>query len=95
MQAPNDLFYTAINPISKKPIWMAVLCKAMGMKKSVPDMLFLYQSRAFFVEYKIGNGKPDKWQRELFEKIEQIGFNIYVVHSIGELRDVLKKEMVI
>lgn len=95
MQAPKDLFYTAINPISQKPIWMAVLSKAMGMKKSVPDMLFLYRGRAFFVEYKFGKCKPDKWQRELFEKIEQLGFNVYVVHSIYELQDVLKKERVI
>lgn len=94
MTAPKELFWTAINPISQKPVHLAVLSKAMGMRKSVPDMLFLYQGRAFFVEYKTGKGNPDKSQKELFAELENQGIKVYIVRSIDDLRDVLKKEVI-
>lgn len=93
--APKDLFWTAINPISQKPVHLAVLSKSMGMRKSVPDMLFINQGRTFFIEYKADKGKPDKSQRELFAELESQGINVYIVRSIEDLQDVLKKERVI
>ncbi len=95
VQAPKNLFWTAINPISQKPVHLAVLSKAMGMRKSVPDMLFIYNGYPFFVEYKADKGSADKSQRELFEWMDRLKINIYIVRSIDDLLDVLKKERVI
>lgn len=77
----------------RNPITGALL-KRMGMVKGIPDYFFFYPLGGYhglFIEFKYGNKKQTKEQKQFFEKAQDIGYKCIVVYSAKEAIDAIKE----
>lgn len=87
---PNDVYWTAVNPVPAKSKAVAGLSKAMGLKPGAPDLVFCIKGRFVGVEVKAGKGTPSKVQDKAHEAITLSGGMVHTVRSIDELAGFLE-----
>lgn len=87
--APDDLFWTAINPVPGKSPAIAGLSKALGMRAGVADFLFIWQGIPFFIELKAKGGRQSPAQRETSLAVAKASTLTHVCRSIEEVEFVL------
>lgn len=63
----------------------------MYQKKGVPDLLIIINGITIFIETKIKYNKPSAIQLAVINEIKEAGCYAYVVYSIEEAKEVLKK----
>jgi hypothetical protein len=69
----------------------AGIAKAMGQRAGFADLMILYDSRAYFIEFKSMEGRQSKAQKEFEADIVATGFPHYeIVRSIPGLVGVLR-----
>lgn len=65
--------------------------KAMGLKKGVPDLLFVHQSQAYFIELKTAKGRLSDDQIDCHDDIIAAGGRVATCRSIKEVARMLKE----
>lgn len=65
--------------------------KAMGVRPGIADLVFL-RTPPFVVEFKTGDGRMSKEQRDIAAALNLMGINTHVVRSIDQLVTVLEAE---
>lgn len=60
--------------------------KALGVIPGVADTIFLWDGKAYFLEFKTPDGRQSKAQREWQEVVERAGFRYEIVRSEAEFR---------
>ena len=93
VQKPKDLFWTAINPVSFKTENVRRYSAAMGMKAGVPDMLFIHNSKTFFIEMKSAKGSLDDTQKNVIFEINDCGVHVYVCKSLDYFIEIINGEL--
>ena len=63
---------------------------AMGLKAGIPDLAFVYQGRALFIELKAPAGRVSADQRQMFAKLERAGTHVEVCTTPEEVVAVLE-----
>lgn len=65
------------------------LCIKLNGFVGIPDRLILLSSgRMFFVEFKRKGEKPRKIQRVMHDKLERLGFKVYVIDDKDKMEEV-------
>ena len=95
IKSKND-FWTYMPFGEKRNIITGALLKAKGTKKGVPDFLILKRQKTttkiIWLEVKTGKNKQTQEQIDFENKISGMyNEDYYVIHSIQELKEVLKK----
>ncbi|RMG05762.1 MAG: VRR-NUC domain-containing protein [Acidobacteria bacterium] len=63
-----------------------------GFIKGFPDLLVLGKNgKHFFIELKVGRNTLSPTQAEIIQKLRTFGHEVFVVYSIEQLREILKK----
>jgi hypothetical protein len=88
---PDGPYWTAINPVPAKSKAVAGISKAMGLRAGVPDFLFVFRGKVYFIELKRPKGTVSKDQKEHFENINLAGGYTAVIrdfdHFILQLKE--------
>ena len=87
---PNDVWFTAVNPIPSKTPAVAGRSKAMGMKAGVPDLVLIVDGQFIGIELKTTKGRPSKSQVRCFNSIHDAGAIVHVCNSLEQVVDVLR-----
>lgn len=66
-----------------------MILKGMGMKAGVPDLLIVYDQRAYFVELKSAKGVLSEAQKEVHAALWRAKTPVAVVRSLDEFRALL------
>jgi hypothetical protein len=88
---PDGPYWTAVNPIPAKSKAAAGLSKAMGLRAGTPDLLFVWQGKAIFVELKTSDTRLSVAQQNAHTEILLSRGTVFTVRSLDELIDVLEK----
>lgn len=74
----------------KRHINEAKRLKAMGTRPGSPDLMFVYEGQAFFMELKAGRGKLSPAQEQCRLDLRRAGAMVETVRSLDEALDVLR-----
>lgn len=81
---PSDCVYFAVpNGGWRKPTEAAIL-NGMGVKAGVPDLVFVYQGRALFIELKALKGRLTPIQRMMCFKLKAAGASVETARTYDE-----------
>lgn len=67
--------------------------KATGLTPGVADLIFLYNTRAYFIELKTEKGYQDAVQRDWQAQVERQGFNYFLVRSLEDFKSLIETLM--
>lgn len=70
----------------KLDVRTAARLKSMGLKAGVPDLMLVYDGRAYFAELKAPKGKLSPAQLDTHEKLLRAGAAPHVCRSVDDLR---------
>lgn len=89
-------FILAIPQEGKRNIITAVNLKRMGMRRGIPDYLFMHKSNKYsglWIEFKAGKNKLTKDQKIFFEDAmsPEANYKCVVVYSAKEAIDAIKE----
>lgn len=90
LAAPDDLFWTAINPIPGKNAAAAGLSKAMGLRAGVADLLFIHEGLPLFIELKAKAGRESPAQRETSALAGRAATMTWICKSVEEVEAKLR-----
>lgn len=62
------------------------ILSGLGMKKGVPDIILIHDSRAHFIELKSAKGVLSPAQREVHEALARAGCPVAVCRNIDDVR---------
>ena len=71
----------------------AMMDKGKGLQKGRSDMVFYYKGTATMIEFKIETGRQSKDQIEWQKRIELAGFKYYIIRSLEEFQELIKKQL--
>ncbi len=61
---------------------MAVYKFTSPNRAAVPDRMFIYNGRVFFIEFKRGDQKPTEAQAREHERLRQQKINVFVIDDV-------------
>ena len=64
--------------------------KATGLLSGVSDLIVIQPNRIIFVELKLPTGKQQKSQIDFQNKVNNLGFEYYVVRSLEEFKEIIR-----
>ena len=67
--------------------------KAVGLVAGVSDTIFLWRGTALLIEFKTPTGRQSAKQKEWQAKAEAQGFRYYIVRSLEDFQDLIKKTL--
>lgn len=67
--------------------------KALGVIPGVADTVFLWDGKAYFLEFKTPDGRQSKAQREWQDKINANGFNYFIVREFVQFQELIMQIM--
>jgi len=67
----------------------AAKLKAMGVVPGIPDFVFHFWKRSFFIELKTPHGNPSTAQQNIHSLFNEHGFLVWVVRSLEEFQKVI------
>ena len=76
---------------TRKRFEMGIL-KAMGVRAGVPDLAFIHDGRAFFIELKAERGALTKSQKETIPRLRAAGAETFVCRSVEDVQRVLRSQ---
>ncbi len=65
--------------------------KAMGLRSGVSDMVLIFPGQVVFVEVKDEKGKQSDNQRRFQDKVNELGFDYFLVKSVEDVEKVVDK----
>lgn len=77
--------------LTLKHIFNFPLLQALGAYRGVPDRIIHYQNKVIYLEIKKPDGKMSQYQQEFQRQCNEDGIDYWVVSSIEELEQCLKK----
>ena len=83
--APDDLWWTSVNPVPAKSKAVAGMSKALGMRAGVPDFIFLYRGQALLIELKSSKGRESPAQREMSLLAAKAAVPTFICRSVDEV----------
>jgi hypothetical protein len=85
---PNEL-----GVFKKCPGYFAILNRFLhlGLRKGIPDMLLVVNSKLVFIEFKTLSGSTSEAQKRWIESLESTGALVYVCRSSEEAIDIIEK----
>ena len=91
-----NIMYFAIPNGGNRNVITATKLKSEGVQKGIPDICLLKDGRAYFLEIKKPKtdkpkGYLSKDQKAMIERINEAGCDVAVIHSVGELVEMLNK----
>ena len=88
---PDGPVWTAVNPVPAKSRAAAGKSKAMGLRAGWPDLMFVWRTRALFVEVKAPGGRAPQYQRAVHAELEAVGAAVRIVRGVEEMQAVLRE----
>lgn len=61
--------------------------------KGIPDRIFLYQGRVFYIEFKAPGKKPTVLQERVHRKIREQGIMVFVIDNIEDGKKAIRGMM--
>lgn len=89
--ALGDRFFWTTIPAGGGGLIRGKQLKAKGYIAGVPDILLVKESRAYWIEIKVGKGTLSANQKTLLPVLERNGMPTAVCRDVYEVEDVLKK----
>lgn len=89
--ALGDRFFWTTIPAGGGGLIRGKQLKDKGYRAGVPDILLVKESRAYWIEIKVGKGTLSSKQKTLLPVLERNGMPTAVCRDIYEVEDVLKK----
>ena len=86
---PDDAWWTAI-PAGGGGRLRGAILKGMGYKAGTPDILIVWQGRAYWIELKAPKGAVSKAQVATFERLRYAGATVDVCRSVHEVADMIE-----
>jgi hypothetical protein len=86
----RDLFYAIPNGGSRRMI-EAMQLKAQGVVPGVADMEFKWKGKCYLFEFKYKNGKQSEAQKKWQEKVENHGFDYFVINDDEAFKRIFSK----
>lgn len=68
----------------------AMKFKAIGVVAGMPDLCFLWNGKAHFMELKTSRGKVSPIQKKVHEAITAQNIEVHIVRSVGEFEFLIK-----
>ena len=81
---PNGAF------VSKRE---AMKLKATGLVAGVSDLIIIQPKRCIFIEVKLEKGRQSQQQIEFEKKVKNLGFEYYLVRSLEDFQNIIKKTL--
>lgn len=82
---PEQVVWTAINPIPAKSKAVAGLCKAMGLKAGILDLAFWWDGKAALIELKAMSGTWSPAQKDTIRRFKKCGIETRTCRSLAEV----------
>lgn len=82
---PQQVVWTAINPVPAKSKAAAGLSKAMGLKAGIPDLCFWWAGRSALIELKAMSGTWSDAQKDMMARLRGIGVPTRTARSLAEV----------
>lgn len=57
--------------------------------RAVPDQLFIFEGRVFFIEFKAPGKKPTKLQSKIHKTMQSHGAEVYVIDDLQKGKDLI------
>lgn len=90
-RAVKDLFWFAVpNGGARSPI-EAKIMKGTGTRPGVPDLAFVHEGRAYFLEVKAENGRPSEHQLRAVDDINRAGGFACIAYGLDRALRVLEE----
>lgn len=83
--APEDLWWTAVNPKPAKSRSVATMSKAMGLRAGAPDLVLCWHGQFLGVELKNSKGTLSDVQLEEHQRMERAGMALVTVKTLAEM----------
>jgi hypothetical protein len=80
----SDVLWTTV-PLGGGGRTRGALLKAMGALAGLPDLMFLFDRRAFFIELKTQDGELSGAQRETHARLKAGNYDVAVCRSVEEV----------
>jgi hypothetical protein len=64
---------------------------ANGMMSGVSDLIVIMENEVLFIECKTEVGKQSDKQKDFQSAVENLGFKYYIVRSLEEFKDVIRR----
>lgn len=87
----RGLFFAVNN--NSEHVARAMNRKAVGLVAGVSDTIFLWRGKALLIEFKTPTGRQSAKQKEWQERAEAQGFRYYIVRSLEDFQDLIKKTL--
>ena len=87
---PRYLIFSVPNGGSRSAKEAAIL-SAEGVMPGVSDLIVVVDGRVLFIEMKAPNGRQSRYQREFQERIEVLGFEYRICHSVAEFMETVSQ----
>jgi len=88
IQSEKELQKDVANLLRQRNIWFGAshMDKRSRFTMGAPDFLFVYLSRPFAFECKVGNNKPTEEQYRTHVQMRENGWLVFVVRSLEEAK---------
>lgn len=83
---PQSVFWTTF-PAGGGGVVRGARLQGMGLKPGVPDLMFIFASRTYFIEVKAEGGRLSTCQRECHEDLFEAGACVATCRSIDDVRE--------
>jgi len=80
----TDVFFTTF-PAGGGGKLRGAFLKRMGLVPGVPDVLIVYQGRAYWIELKSDSGQLSKTQKDTIAALNTAGSHVMICHSVEEV----------
>ena len=87
----GDKFFWTTIPAGGGGLVRGKQLKAKGYIAGVPDILLVKESRAYWIEIKVGKGTLSANQKTLLPILERHGMPTAICHDVYDVEGVLKK----
>ena len=88
----NTLQKECLNILKKNHIYCINMYGSSRTGKGTPDILACIKGKFFAFELKVENNDTSDIQKYRLKKIRESGGHGYVIRSVNELNDILKRE---
>ena len=90
----NEILSTVFKQLPKSvAMKLASKFKAMGLSKGVSDTIVMLPNKTIYVEFKTATGRQGKEQKEFQEVCEGLGQEYYLVRSVEEFKELIKRQL--
>lgn len=82
---PEEVIFTAINPVPAKSKAVAGLSKALGLRAGIPDIALWWAGKAALIEMKAMTGTWSPAQKDMIRRFRKCGIETRTCRSLAEV----------